>query len=160
MFLIDFNNKSPSNAWTVVNDGVMGGLSAGNFYVNDIGNGIFEGEVSRENNGGFSLVRHRFDPIPVTNFSKCLIRLKGDGKRYQFRLKSKAADKHSWVSYFETTADWQTIGVSFDELFATYKGKRLDMSHFPAHAIGEVAFLIGNKKAEKFRLEVEKIWLE
>lgn len=37
----------------------MGGKSSGDFYINESGNGVFEGFVSLANNGGFSSVRYR-----------------------------------------------------------------------------------------------------
>ena len=49
--------------WQIVGDNVMGGKSSGSFQINDQGNGVFQGEVSLENNGGFSLLRHQFQKI-------------------------------------------------------------------------------------------------
>jgi len=53
LVLFDFDNTTQSNAWRVVDDGVMGGLSAGNFEIDKNGNGRFYGTVSLDNNGGF-----------------------------------------------------------------------------------------------------------
>ena len=39
--------------WQVIDDGVMGGRSKGNFAINEEGNAVFEGTVSLDNNGGF-----------------------------------------------------------------------------------------------------------
>ena len=39
-------------------------------------------------------------------------------------------------------------------------GVRLNMNNFPAQQMEEIAFLIGNKKAESFRLEIDKIELK
>ncbi len=39
--IYDFNRNSKSSDWTIVNDGVMGGLSYGNFSINQEGNGVF-----------------------------------------------------------------------------------------------------------------------
>ena len=48
--------------WKVVNDGVMGGVSKGG--MSDMGNVmLFEGYLSLENNGGFSSVQVKPDPI-------------------------------------------------------------------------------------------------
>ena len=38
--LFDFTKESNIQNWSVVNDGVMGGLSKGNFSVNDKGDGF------------------------------------------------------------------------------------------------------------------------
>ena len=54
MILYDFEAGNKAHGWIIVDDNVMGGRSEGNISVNDKGYGIFEGEVSLENNGGFS----------------------------------------------------------------------------------------------------------
>jgi hypothetical protein len=84
--IYDFNKNSKASDWTIVNDGVMGGLSYGNFAINQEGNGVFSGTISLENNGGFSSVRYRFAPLATTAKSKVVLRIKGDGKSYQFRI--------------------------------------------------------------------------
>ncbi|HQV34897.1 MAG TPA: CIA30 family protein, partial [Flavobacterium sp.] len=85
--IYDFNKNSSPKDWRTIDDGVMGGLSQGKFSIDADGNGVFEGAVSLENNGGFSSVRYQSDKIKVTKVSKVRIRLKGDGKEYQFRIK-------------------------------------------------------------------------
>ena len=55
-------DTSESGLWRSVNDGVMGGLSRGSLRIVAAGVGIFEGEVSLENNGGFASVRATIGP--------------------------------------------------------------------------------------------------
>jgi len=78
MTLFDFNSKCDISNWCIVDDVIMGGRSNGDFKINDTGNGLFSGDVSLENNGGFSMVQYRFDTKKVSNYSKVLIKLKGD----------------------------------------------------------------------------------
>ena len=108
MTIFDFTPTSDVTGWRIVDDGVMGGKSAGSFRLSEEGHGIFQGYVSLENNGGFSSLRYRFSGKQVGQFSKVAIRLKGDGKRYQFRLKADVYDRHSYIQYFETSGEWQT----------------------------------------------------
>jgi hypothetical protein len=54
--IFDFN-KSNIQAWKIVDDAVMGGMSSSTFKLDPDGQGVFEGTVSLENNGGFSMVR-------------------------------------------------------------------------------------------------------
>ena len=159
MLLFDFNQQSDLSNWRVVDDGVMGGLSQGRFSVDENGHAVFSGTVSLENYGGFSSVRHRFDPLNVQTYSKILLKIKGDGKRYQFRVKTRQYDRQSYIQYFTTTGDWQTIEISLDELYPTFRGRRLNIPNYPGEQMGEVAFLIGNKKAEQFQLVIDKIEL-
>lgn len=158
--IIDFNIVSSLSEWNVVNDGVMGGLSKSEIYINTEGNAVFMGAVSLENNGGFSSVRHRFDTLKTTTYKKISIRLKGNPKRYQFRIKSFQSDRHAYISYFETTGAWETIEISLSDMYPTFKGKKLDKQNFPGEQIEEIAFLIANKKNQDFKLEIDRIELQ
>ena len=158
--IFDFSPDVPWNEWRIVNDGVMGGLSSGQFLITDQGHGCFRGTVSLENNGGFSMVRYRMDEYPVDAFQSIAIRCKGDGKRYQFRLKSNRNEVHSYVSTLETSGDWETIEIPFELFQPQFRGRRLNMSKFPGETIGEIGILCGNKRAETFRLEIDWIKLK
>ncbi len=158
--IYDFNSDSNPNEWRVVDDGVMGGRSEGTFYINKDGHGVFTGKVSLENNGGFSSIRHRFAPENIEGYEKVSIRLKGDGKRYQFRVKSRSSDYYSYITYFETSGEWQTVELELPEMYATFRGMRLDLPKFPASTMEEISFLVGNKKAEEFKLIIDKIGLK
>ncbi len=158
--IYDFNQNSSLKNWRIVDDVVMGGRSAGNFEINDSGHGEFSGMVSLENNGGFSSVRYRFETMNVSDYSKITLRLKGDGKRYQFRVKSNQNERQSYVAYFETSGDWQTIEIMLDDMYPSWRGMTLDMPNFPGNTIEELAFLVSNNKAENFKLEIDRISLQ
>jgi hypothetical protein len=160
MTIVDFTPKSELRDWYVVDDVVMGGRSDGGLYLNEQGNAVFEGKVSLENNGGFSSIRHRFEQKQIADYSKVVIRLKGDGKRYQFRIKPSVYDRHAYISYFETTGDWQTVELPLDKMYPTFRGRSLDMPNFPGEVMEEIAFLIANKKNETFKLEIDRIELQ
>ena len=158
--LVDFNIESNLNNWFIVDDVVMGGRSDGNFYINQEGNGVFEGYVSLENYGGFSSVRYRFEELNVKPYKSILLRLKGDNKRYQFRLKTSKYDRHSYMMTFQTSDVWELIEIPLDKMYPTFRGMMLDMPNFPSEQMEEVAILIANEKAEDFKLTIDKIWLE
>ncbi len=158
--LFDFNNETNLRNWKVVDDGVMGGRSAGCIHMSDNGHAVFHGDVSLENNGGFSSVRYRFESKDVSAYTKFIIRLKGDGKRYQFRTKSDSYEPQSYISYFQTTGDWQTIEIPLSDMYPTFRGMKLRMPNYPAQTMEEVAFLIANKRAETFQLEIDWIALK
>jgi hypothetical protein len=160
LLLFDFNDHADISTWQVVNDNVMGGRSKSAFHLNDVGHGVFEGTVSLENNGGFASVRHRFNAITNKECQNVAIRLKGDGKRYQFRVKSTLDQRHSYIAYFETSGAWQTVILPLENLYPTYRGQNLDLPNFDGESLSEIAFLIGNKKAEAFHLEMDWIRLQ
>ena len=157
---IDFNKASQLNHWVIVNDGVMGGLSQGAFSLNDSGNAVFYGQISLDNNGGFSSVRHRFAPMDMSSYKTIVMRLKGDGKRYQLRVKSSQYDQHSYISYFNTSGDWEIIEVSLSAMYASFRGRKLNMPDFNCQEIAELSILIANNKVESFRLELDYIHLK
>ncbi len=160
MVLFDFSKESSIQNWRVVDDVVMGGKSDGRFFVNENGDGVFEGKVSLENNGGFSSVRYNFMPRKIYDYSKFKIRLKGDGKKYQFRLKENRYDYHSYVIQFQTSGNWEVVSLNLNEMVSQFRGRKLRMKNFSGKEIEELAFLIGNKKKENFQLIIDKIELE
>ncbi len=138
----------------------MGGRSDGSFGLSDDGHAVFSGKVSLENNGGFSSVQTFFDPMDVSAYRKAFVRLKGDGKAYRFIVESDRRDGHYYVHEFQTGTDWQTIEVPLATMYAVRRGDRLDLPDYPGQTMAQVRFMIANGKAEDFRLEIDKIWLE
>ncbi|MEM9077613.1 MAG: CIA30 family protein [Bacteroidota bacterium] len=158
--LYTFTKDSDISDWTIIDDVVMGGKSYGNFYLNEDGNGVFEGRVSLENNGGFSSLRHQLSKTGIEKHSTVVLRVKGDGKKYQFRIKDKRSNYYSYVSYFKNPKEWQTIRIPLSEMYANFRGRRLNIPNYDKKTIEEIGFLIGNKTAEDFNLEIDHIALE
>lgn len=158
--IVDFSKKSFPSGWEIEDDVVMGGRSKGGFTINDDGHAVFSGDVSLENNGGFSSVQYYFDPVDVSPYRTVCLRVKGDGKTYQFLVEADRGARHYYVYEFQTGHAWQTIEVPLADMVAAYRGDRLRIPNFSAQTIAMVRFLIGNKKAESFRLEIDAIWLQ
>jgi NADH dehydrogenase [ubiquinone] 1 alpha subcomplex assembly factor 1 len=157
--IFDFNKNSDIQNWNIVDDVVMGGKSVGNFSLSDAGFGLFQGELSLENNGGFSSVCYQFKTLKVNKYSSIIIKLKGDGKDYQFRIKDKLSNYYSYIQPFKTSGEWQDIEISLKDMYPSFRGKQLDLPNFSNDYIEQVVFLIGNKKPEKFELLIDKIEL-
>jgi hypothetical protein len=157
--LFDLSNNNEKGSWLIVDDGVMGGMSNGGMITNDKGEIVFSGKVSLENNGGFSSVRHRFQSINVEGYDTVRLHIKGDGKKYQFRIKSEWRDWYSYIQYFDTSGEWETIDIDMKAMYPTFRGRRLDLNTWDKKELSEIAFLIGNKKAEEFELIIKKIEL-
>ncbi|MBZ9729500.1 CIA30 family protein [Salegentibacter sp. JZCK2] len=160
LLLFDFSANDDWSAWEIENDVVMGGNSTAKLESSAGGNAVFTGSVSLENNGGFASLQAHFPSKNIKGYKKALILLKGDGKTYQFRMKSNLKDRASYIYTFKTTGDWQTVEVPLKEMEPVFRGRKLDLPNFSADSIQEIRFLIGNKKAEDFRLEIDKIELE
>lgn len=147
------------NEWRVVNDGVMGGLSQGEFLINEEGNGIFRGHVSLDNNGGFTSIRSSVDQ-DLSEHTKIVLKVKGDGKRYQLRLKKNSSDYQSYIQYFNTSGDWQTIELALEDFYPSFRGRKLSMPNYSPGVLKEISILIANYKEEDFQLELDHIRAE
>lgn len=159
-YIFDFKNEKNTADWYVVNDGVMGGLSKGAMTINEVGNALFNGFVTTENNGGFSSVRYGFETKDVSKFEFVILKIKGDGKSYQFRIKEDRSQRYSYITTFTTSGAWETIKLPLAMFYPSFRGYQLNKPNFSGEAMEEVAILIGNKTKESFSLEIEKIYLE
>jgi hypothetical protein len=155
--IFDFDRNSNANEWRIIDDVVMGGRSNGKFTIDNDGNGVFSGIVSLDNNGGFSSVRYQFNKIKTTKDSRVTIRLKGDGKEYQFRIKDNFNAYYSYITTFKTTGEWENIVVNLKDLYPSFRGRTLDAPNYSANSFEEIVFLIGNKKNEPFKLILDRI---
>lgn len=160
MSIFQFNAESNIDNWRILDDVVMRGRSYGEFKINDEGFGEYSGDVSLENSGGFSSLRYYFDTVDSQDYNTFKLKIKGDGKTYQFRVKDRRNNRYSYIYKFETSGEWQTIEIPFSAMYASFRGYRLDIPSFKGDQMEEIAFLIGNKKAESFKLIIDSISLE
>lgn len=160
LILLDFSATTTPDTWRIVNDGVMGGLSSSSFRIDSDGHGVFAGRVRLENNGGFAMVQFPHAPIAVDAYGRVSLRIKGDGKDYQFRLRADRSDRYTYNQSFATTGEWQTVTLDFADFAPAWRGRALDMPNFPGEQLTEMAILIGNKRAEEFELRVDWVGLK
>ncbi|WP_298780745.1 CIA30 family protein [uncultured Polaribacter sp.] len=158
--IFKFSDNQTTLNWKVINDTVMGGVSFGGIKINANNNGEFYGNVSIENNGGFSLLRYRFNKKNVSNYTKIILRIRADGKKYQFRIKDNISNNYSFVKIFSSGFNWELIKITLSEMEPVFRGRKLEMPNFSSEVIEEIAILIGNKKNESFKLEIDKIYLQ
>jgi NADH dehydrogenase [ubiquinone] 1 alpha subcomplex assembly factor 1 len=160
MMIFDCAKKAGFQNWYVVNDRVMGGVSEGNMGKSAEGHAMFQGHVSLDNNGGFTSVRYDAGNTTLQGYSRFVIALKGDGKNYQFRLKTKSSEYYSYIFNFTTTNNWQTIEIPFGSMTPSFRGRTIDMANFPGDSLEEIGFLISNKKEEDFQLAIDYISIQ
>jgi NADH dehydrogenase [ubiquinone] 1 alpha subcomplex assembly factor 1 len=96
----------------------------------------------------------------VSQKKQIIIRLKGDQKAYQFRIKDNSRNYYSYIFPFTTNGDWQNIYIPLNEFYPSFRGRKLDIPNFSETYVEEIVFLIGNKKAERFELLIDKIELK
>lgn len=160
LLIFDFGTSSDWSVWEIENDVVMGGKSKSKISRSESGHAIFTGEVSLDNNGGFASMQYHFNPKDISGYEKAIICVKGDGKEYQFRIKANLNERASFIKTFKTSGEWQTIEIPLNKMEPTFRGNKLNQPNFNAKQIQEVRFMIGNGKAESFRLEIDKIELQ
>ncbi|SEA28051.1 CIA30 family protein [Psychroflexus halocasei] len=157
--IFKFSEEAHLKNWKIVDDAVMGGKSSSEIKLDEQGNGLFAGQVSLKNNGGFSSVRHRFSKKNIEEYTHLIIELKGDKKEYQLRIRKNSDDQHVYKTHFKTSGYWEVIKIPFHEMSPTFRGQKLDMANFSGEHLEEIGFLIANKKEENFQLIIKKIEL-
>ncbi|MDX1332873.1 MAG: CIA30 family protein, partial [Robiginitalea sp.] len=83
--------------------------------------------------------------------------VRGDGKRYQCRIRDRKNEYYSYIHYFETSGEWQEVSLPLSEFYPTFRGRTLDLPNFSANTLEEIGILIGNKRQEDFRLLIDFI---
>lgn len=153
---IPLSTSSEAQNWAVVNDTVMGGRSRAQISAGDTGL-VFEGFLSLENNGGFASVRRYKDPVSWIPGKTINIRVIGDGKLYQFRIRTdRALDGVAYAASFDTVNNTQT-DISFAETDFTpiWRGRKVrgapQLSFADARQLG---FMLTDKQAGEFTLSI------
>ena len=158
--LFDFSKPDVAKQWQTVNDGVMGGVSDGRVRITDKGIMEFYGTLSLENNGGFASVRSGSLPMGLKDGDVIVARPRGDGREYYLNLRVPTFRiAFSYRASFETKAgEWQEVKVPLKELQATSFGRPVKKAgSVEASKVNSIGFLLADKKAGPFKLEVEWI---
>ena len=141
----------------------MGGVSSSMMNVTASGQGKFSGEVSLANNGGFASTRALLSTNLPPSITKVRIRLKGDGKRYSFRIRTNGEfDGVSFRHFFTTEENvWQEVTLSLKDFVPTWRGRILNnIPPIQAPQIRQIGFLIADKQVGDFSLLVDWIGFE
>lgn len=153
--MIDFTQPNEHKNWTVTNDDVMGGISTGELiYLDDMSR--FKGELSLENNGGFSSVKRSIES-PAHEIDSAELVFVGDGRTYQLRLTtSKDGNRVQYKHDFDTIKGVRLNKVfHFNDFQAVFRGRLLsDAPELKAQDIKQVGFLIADKQASPFELDL------
>ncbi|WP_372074261.1 MULTISPECIES: CIA30 family protein [unclassified Vibrio] len=153
--MIDFIQPNEHKNWTATNDDVMGGISTGELiYLDDMSR--FRGELSLENNGGFSSVK-RSIKSPAHEIDSAELVFVGDGRTYQLRLTtSKDGNRVHYKHDFDTIKGVRLNKVfHFNDFQAVFRGRLLsDAPELKARDIKQIVFLIADKEPSPFELDL------
>ncbi len=157
--VVSFENDESLEAWTSVNDGVMGGVSKGGFTRSDHGTLMFRGELSLENNGGFASIRMKETELDLSGTNTLVVKVKGDGRTYWIDLRAKdQMAASSYRAYLPTTAgEWKEVRVPLAEFKLQAFGRELPLKPIAPASVASVGFTLADKKAGAFELEIASV---
>jgi len=143
--------------WNVITDTVMGGVSRGQVLPLD-GGVLFRGQLSHENNGGFASMRCRF-PHDFADMTAFRLTVRGDGRRYQFRLRANESPVSvAWRAMFGTDGTVQWINLTLSDFEPVVRGRPVTgnvvLSPAEIHWLG---IMIADNPPGPFALEVHAI---
>lgn len=156
-------NSAASRDWRVINDGVMGGLSQGRALLTEESI-LFEGEISLENNGGFSSLKSPFTSYDLSGKKYLKIRYRGSGQPMAFTLET---NRRWYRPYFKkrlssTSGQWVEERIELQDFEAYRIGSRLKqtLTEDFLEQIIRIGFISDGKQAGPFRFEVDYIIFE
>lgn len=157
---VDFEPGSDHDLqWRVVNDGVMGGLSEGTVALTETGELVFVGNLSLENNGGFSSIRTNRVSFDLSRAEGLALRVKGDGRTYQLRLSNSRTYRGResvFMAEFPTTkGEWTDVRIPFDRFVGTWFGRLIPDARLDPSDISRLGILLADKNAGAFALGVD-----
>ncbi|MEZ8722478.1 CIA30 family protein [Vibrio pomeroyi] len=156
--MIDFTQANEHKNWTATNDNVMGGISTGGIIYGD-GMSQFKGELSLENNGGFSSINRSVESLSseVDNVELTFV---GDGRTYQLRFTTwKDGYRTNYKHNFETIKGEQLKKTfQLTDFQAVFRGRLLSGApELKAQDIKQIGFLIADKQPLPFELNLIQI---
>jgi len=155
--ILDFRHDAETEA-LIVNDGVMGGRSSSRIDLDSADFAVFEGTLSLENNGGFASVRLPIPAGTMDTASHLVLRVRGDGRRYQARLRpGRRYDGVAWAAGFGTDAgEWVTLELPLEDFEPSFRGYRpRGVGPLDPADVGQVGIMLTDKREGPFRLEIE-----
>jgi monofunctional biosynthetic peptidoglycan transglycosylase len=158
--LFEFDTPNSVKEWTLINDTVMGGVSASDRRVNEDGKLEFSGSVSLDNNGGFASLRAGTNSLNLSPFDEFVLRVRGDGKRYAFSVQTDyPIMAGAYYFSFQTNAgNWQEIHAPMRAFEPRSFGRPVrGAPALNASDIRSLGLIISDKQEGPFRLETDWI---
>lgn len=154
-----FKDPGSVDSWISVNDSVMGGVSKGGFKRTEEGTLLFSGDLSLDNNGGFSSIRTKPNPMDLSGMDSVVVKAKGDGRTYWVELRvSRQMGASSYRADLPTTAGkWTEIIIPVKDFKLQAFGQLLPSNPINMAKVESVGFTLADKKAGAFELEVEYV---
>lgn len=150
-------DRADEAEWDVVNDGVMGGRSAG-FVAVEQGTLRFTGTLVTQG-GGFTSVRAR-RAVDLTGELGIELRVRGSGRPFEVELDDGVRAYGRTVSRrapFQTSAEWTVVRVPFSALRSTIFGRAVNAPAIDVARIRGLGLYMADGQDGAFRLEVDYV---
>ena len=156
LILAEFDSEVSVNDWYVQNDTVMGGVSSSELSWND-GDVVFSGNLSTDNNGGFTSMRGPVLPyIPSSGLTAISVVAQGDGRTYLMQIRT---DTDSYIQRFTPVETMSETLLALTDFTAT--DWRLspipDRPPLVSEAVRQVALYLVDKQVGEFVLRLRSI---
>lgn len=153
-FILDLDQPG---GWYALNDGVMGGISRGSMSYNNAGIGLFSGQLSLANNGGFSSVRTAIETGSLAGSDGIEMRVRGNERTYAL-LAATADARGSWQGKFSVDEQWRIVRIEFADMALSIRGWQPPTAPpVRAERIAMLGLIISDKNEQPFSLEVDWI---
>ncbi|MEL6890877.1 MAG: CIA30 family protein [Actinomycetota bacterium] len=161
--LTHFADGDANDGWFVVDDGVMGGRSAG---AAEIADSLlrFDGEVVTAG-GGFTSVRFRLVGDELAETERVELRLRTDERTYGLTFEDESEFRGRRVSHgADLTIDgdpdddgFHVVTLDYEQLRPTVFGQAVDSAPFDPDLASEIGIIIGDGLDGPFRLDIDRI---
>ncbi len=154
-----FQKLDSLDSWTAVNDNVMGGVSKGSCKRTEEGTLVFSGEISLENNGGFSSIRSQQKGLDLAGMKEIVVKARGDGRTYWIDLRQEDQIRaSSYRAFLKTTAgEWQVTSIPISDFKLQAFGEEVAGKPIKMEEVSSLGFTLADKKAGEFSLEIESV---
>lgn len=150
------------DAWTPIDDCVMGGISNSRLLHDPAGHAVFEGNVSLERNGGFASVRSAPAARGRAGAQTCVLNVQGEAKHFKLNfLTEDAFDGLNYQATFTPDPDrWQNLLILLAEFRPSFRGREVPGAPplDPAR-LRQVGLMIAERQAGPFVLAIRRISL-
>ena len=158
-FALDFQDGP--GRWQTVVDGVMGGRSTARVRQLEAGTLSFTGELSLDNNGGFSQIRRAVDGSDFAGAQAVAIEVRGDGRTYKLDLRARNVRRmaSAWQQDFPTAdGAWTTVFLPLEDFVLYSFGRRVrNAPDLRADLIESLGVTLADKVEGPFRLDIRSI---
>lgn len=159
----DFGITKEGINWYVVNDGVMGGLSDSDAFLQE-NSLLFKGNVSLDNNGGFVSLRCPYGDMDFSKFKTVSIKYKNAGQNFAFQLETERMffRPNYKVLLADSENEWTTASFKLEDFKEYVMGKANgnEITSIKLANVIRFGFINYGKKAGDFEFEIDYIKFE